>query len=111
MTNYGCEALITTTVSSDSGKRWHSCTNPSGPPLVAPDSLNTPCPHCGHNITPEERTHVDTEHLECPQLQEENLSLESPGNRLLSPERQNRRIQPTRFARTFQPPITVTVSI
>lgn len=29
-------------------------------------SLNTPCPHCGHSITPEERTHVDTEHLECP---------------------------------------------
>lgn len=30
-------------------------------------SLNTPCPHCGHSITQEERTHVDTEHLECPQ--------------------------------------------
>ena len=30
-------------------------------------SLNTPCPHCGHSITPEERTHVDTEHLECRQ--------------------------------------------
>src|SRR5215469_1187608 len=30
-------------------------------------SLNTPCPHCGHSITPEERTHVDTDHLECPQ--------------------------------------------
>jgi len=30
-------------------------------------SLNTPCPQCGHSITPEERTHVDTEHLECPQ--------------------------------------------
>ena len=29
-------------------------------------SLNTLCPHCGHSITPEERTHVDTEHLECP---------------------------------------------
>ena len=29
-------------------------------------SLNTPCPHCGHSITPEERTHVDTEHLKCP---------------------------------------------
>jgi len=24
-------------------------------------SLNAPCPHCGHSITPEERTHVDTE--------------------------------------------------
>ena len=23
-------------------------------------------PHCGHSITPEERTHVETEHLECP---------------------------------------------
>lgn len=30
-------------------------------------SLNTPCPRCGHSITPEERTHVDTENLECPQ--------------------------------------------
>src|SRR5262245_20505130 len=30
-------------------------------------SLDTPCPHCGHSITPEERTHVDTKHLECPQ--------------------------------------------
>ena len=29
-------------------------------------SLDTPCPHCGHSITPEQRTHVDTEHLECP---------------------------------------------
>jgi len=28
---------------------------------------NTPCPHCGHCITLEERTHVDAEHLECPQ--------------------------------------------
>jgi len=26
--------------------------------------LNTTCPHCGHSITPEERTHVDTEHLQ-----------------------------------------------
>ena len=29
-------------------------------------SLNTDCPHCGHSITPAERTHIDTEHLECP---------------------------------------------
>lgn len=26
-------------------------------------SPNTHSPHCGHSITPEERTHVDTEHL------------------------------------------------
>jgi ribosomal protein S27AE len=29
-------------------------------------SLNTICPHCGHSITPAERMHVDTEHLQCP---------------------------------------------
>ena len=29
-------------------------------------SRNPPCPHCGHSITPEERTHVVTEHLQCP---------------------------------------------
>jgi len=30
-------------------------------------SLSADCPHCGHSITPAERTHVDTEHLQCPQ--------------------------------------------
>ena len=29
-------------------------------------SRNPPCPHCGRSITPEERTHIVTEHLECP---------------------------------------------
>jgi len=29
-------------------------------------SLATECPYCGHSITPAERTHIDTEHLECP---------------------------------------------
>jgi DNA-directed RNA polymerase subunit RPC12/RpoP len=33
-------------------------------------SLATDCPHCGHGITPAERTHVDTEHLECPHCHE-----------------------------------------
>ena len=31
-------------------------------------SLNTPCRHGGHSITPEERTYVDTEHFECPRF-------------------------------------------
>src|SRR5713226_223256 len=30
------------------------------------EALNTICPKCGHSIKPEERTHVDTEHIECP---------------------------------------------
>ena len=29
-------------------------------------SVTTECPHCGHSIPLEERTHVDMEHLECP---------------------------------------------
>src|SRR5215469_8025508 len=47
-------------------------------------SLNTPCPHCGHSITPEERTHVDTEHLECPQCKKRFIpgKPESPQIRL-----------------------------
>jgi hypothetical protein len=28
-------------------------------------NLNGTCPHCGATITPEERKHVDMEHLEC----------------------------------------------
>ena len=32
--------------------------------------LTAICPNCKHTITPEERTHVDTKHLECPRCHE-----------------------------------------
>jgi ribosomal protein S27AE len=42
------------------------------------DSLNTACPKCGYSIPPNERTHVDTEHIRCPMCGERF----KPGNRV-----------------------------